>query len=27
MKSSIDGFVPSPNTSYHFNLINKPAGS
>jgi peptide/nickel transport system substrate-binding protein len=28
MKSSIEGFVPSPNTSYHFNLIKAPtAGS
>jgi peptide/nickel transport system substrate-binding protein len=26
MKSSIEGFVPSPNTSYHFNLIKAPAG-
>lgn len=27
MKSSIEGFVPSPNTSYHFNLVKAPAGS
>ncbi len=27
MKSSIEGFVPSPNTSYHFNLVKPPAGS
>jgi peptide/nickel transport system substrate-binding protein len=27
MKSSLRGFVPSPNTSYHFNLIQAPAGS
>jgi peptide/nickel transport system substrate-binding protein len=27
MKSTIKGFVPSPNTSYHFNLVNAPAGS
>ena len=26
-KSSIKGFVPSPNTSYHFNLVHAPAGS
>jgi len=26
MKSAIHGFVASPNTSYHFNLINAPAG-
>jgi peptide/nickel transport system substrate-binding protein len=26
MKSSIEGFVPSPNTAYHFNLIQPPAG-
>ena len=24
MKSSLKGFVPSPNTSYHFNLIQRP---
>ena len=27
LKSSLKGFVPSPNTSYHFNLIQAPAGS
>ncbi|HEY0381928.1 MAG TPA: ABC transporter substrate-binding protein [Candidatus Elarobacter sp.] len=27
MKSSVRGFVPSPNTSYHFNLVQAPAGS
>ena len=27
MKSSVEGFVPSPNTSYHFNVIKAPAGS
>jgi peptide/nickel transport system substrate-binding protein len=27
MKSSLQGFVPSPNTSYHFNLIQAPTGS
>jgi peptide/nickel transport system substrate-binding protein len=27
LKSSIKGFVPSPNTSYHFNLIKAPVGS
>jgi peptide/nickel transport system substrate-binding protein len=27
MKSAIKGFVPSPNTSYHFELIQPPAGS
>jgi peptide/nickel transport system substrate-binding protein len=27
LKSSLKGFVPSPNTSYHFNLIHAPAGS
>jgi peptide/nickel transport system substrate-binding protein len=27
LKSSIKGFVPSPNTSYHFNLIKGPASS
>jgi peptide/nickel transport system substrate-binding protein len=27
MKSSIKGFVPSPNTSYHFNLISAPVRS
>lgn len=26
LKASIRGFVPSPNTSYHFNLIHAPAG-
>jgi peptide/nickel transport system substrate-binding protein len=26
MKSSLKGFVPSPNTSYHFNLIQAPTG-
>jgi peptide/nickel transport system substrate-binding protein len=24
MKSSLEGYVPSPNTSYHFNLIRAP---
>jgi peptide/nickel transport system substrate-binding protein len=27
LKSSLKGFVPSPNTSYHFNLIAAPTGS
>jgi peptide/nickel transport system substrate-binding protein len=27
MKSTVRGFVPSPNTSYHFNLIKPPGGS
>jgi peptide/nickel transport system substrate-binding protein len=27
MKSSVRGFVPSPNTSYHFNLVKAPAGN
>jgi peptide/nickel transport system substrate-binding protein len=27
LKSSIKGFVPSPNTSYHFNLVQAPTGS
>lgn len=27
MKSTIKGFVPSPNTAYHFALIHAPAGS
>jgi peptide/nickel transport system substrate-binding protein len=27
MKSSLRGFVPSPNTTYHFVLIKPPAGS
>ena len=27
LKSSIKGFVPSPNTSYHFNLIQAPSGT
>jgi peptide/nickel transport system substrate-binding protein len=27
MKSSVQGFVPSPNTSYHFNLVKAPKGS
>jgi peptide/nickel transport system substrate-binding protein len=27
MKSSLKGFIPSPNTSYHFELIKAPAGS
>jgi peptide/nickel transport system substrate-binding protein len=27
MKSTIKGFVPSPNTSYHFNLVQAPSGS
>lgn len=27
LKSTIKGFVPSPNTTYHFNLIHAPAGS
>jgi peptide/nickel transport system substrate-binding protein len=27
LKSSLRGFVPSPNTSYHFELIGAPAGS
>jgi peptide/nickel transport system substrate-binding protein len=27
LKSSLKGFVPSPNTSYHFELIGAPAGS
>ena len=26
MKSAIHGFVASPNTSYHFNLVTAPAG-
>ncbi|MEO7040417.1 MAG: ABC transporter substrate-binding protein, partial [Candidatus Elarobacter sp.] len=27
LKASLHGFVPSPNTSYHFNLIHGQAGS
>ncbi|GAC1577699.1 MAG: ABC transporter substrate-binding protein [Candidatus Elarobacter sp.] len=27
MKASIKGFVPSPNTSYHFNLMKPAAGN
>ncbi|GAC1659890.1 MAG: ABC transporter substrate-binding protein [Candidatus Elarobacter sp.] len=27
IKSSIKGFVPSPNTSYHFGLIQAPGGT
>jgi peptide/nickel transport system substrate-binding protein len=27
LKSSLKGFVPSPNTSYHFELLQAPAGS
>jgi peptide/nickel transport system substrate-binding protein len=27
MKSTIKGFVPSPNTSYHFALVQAPSGS
>jgi ABC-type transport system substrate-binding protein len=27
MKSSVKGFIPSPNTSYHFETIQAPAGS
>jgi peptide/nickel transport system substrate-binding protein len=27
LKSSVKGFVPSPNTSYHFNLIQAPSGT
>jgi len=27
LKSSLKGFVPSPNTSYHFELFQPPAGS
>ena len=26
MKAALNGFVPSPNTSYHFNLIRAPKG-
>jgi len=27
LKSSLKGFVPSPNTTYHFALFKPPAGS
>jgi peptide/nickel transport system substrate-binding protein len=27
MKSSVKGYVPSPNTSYHFALVKAPGGS
>jgi len=27
LKSALKGFVPSPNTSYHFNLIQPPPGA